>query len=215
MSQMPNTSLLNHLKETTSVQHKRVERQFGLLDPELNLQQYQAWLMHLYGYYAPLEEQLSVWSAALAINWEKRRKIPWLIRDLAYLGVSDKQREEQARCQALPPLTNIAEVFGALYVFEGSTLGGQFIAQHLAKRLQLNADQGAGFFLPYGSDPRPCWKAFQLRLLEVGSTPEQEARIITSACNTFESFESWLQSMPKSVSSLTQTDTHQAKITQF
>ena len=197
---MQHTSIIHRLKQDTAAHHKRVERQFRILDPQLSLQRYQEWLMRLYGYYAPFEEQISHWSVSIGLDWDNRRKTPLLIRDLSYFGILEQQRQGLPICETLPLMTNIAQVFGALYVFEGSTLGGHFIAQHLTKHLQLDVDQGAAFFLPYGSDPRPSWQAFQLRLLEVASTPEQEALILASACNTFDSFGEWLKAMPESMS---------------
>jgi heme oxygenase len=185
-------SILQRLKTATASQHSQVERCFKILDPHLSLDQYIDWLARLYGYYEPFEHMIEPWSSEIAINWSGRCKTPLLIRDLARLGVTEERITSLPICHSLPVLTNIGSLFGALYVFEGSTLGGCFIANHLANILKLDAENGMGFFLPYGFDPKPQWLAFQSRLCEVAASDFHENQIILAAKETFGSFNAWL-----------------------
>lgn len=180
------------LKAATASHHRRIEARFRILDPKLDLSRFAGWLERLYGYYAPFERAVDPWAGVLDIDWAARRKAPLLRRDLACLGADRARIEALPLCGELPELADVASLFGAIYVFEGSTLGGRYIAGHLASTLRLDATTGASFFQPYGPDPKPRWQAFQSRLCQVASTPDLEARIIRSACETFESFDRWL-----------------------
>lgn len=187
-------SILHRLKNETESHHRRVEKRFQILDPQLTLTRYREWLVRLYGYYDPLECLVEPWCAEIAIDWPERRKTPLLAQDLLRLGMTQPQLDALPRCEKLPVIDTIANVFGALYVFEGSTLGGRFIAHHLATHLHLNTTNGASFFLPYGDDPKPRWHAFQKRLLDIASSDDITENIIATAAKTFDSFEAWLSS---------------------
>ena len=78
---------------------------------------------------------------------------------------------------------------GSMYVFEGATLGGQFITRHLAGRFGLPA--AGEYFNSYGDDVGRMWKAFRGVLLE-HSSPEADPVIIGAAVDTFERFGRWL-----------------------
>lgn len=187
-----NDSILRRLKVETAPLHRRVERRFKIIDPHLTLDQYVHWLVRLYGYYEPFEQLLEPWSSEIAIDWSCRRKTPLLLSDLTRLGVAKERISSLPMCCSFPVLTNIGSVFGALYVFEGSTLGGRIIANHLKNTLKLEVDNGANFFLPYGADPKPQWSAFQSKLVEVAASDFQANEIIRAAMETFESFDKWL-----------------------
>lgn len=185
-------SILERIKQTTSGQHRRVEKLFNILDPQLTISQYNVWLESLYGYYVPFERAIEPWAEQLAIDWQQRRKAPLLKKDLEYLGVTPERIAVLPHCSQIPEFKDIASVIGAVYVFEGATLGGRFIANHLANKLNLDSNSGASFFLPYGSDPKPQWQFFQNRLLEIADSVAEEDSIIASAGAVFASFEAWL-----------------------
>lgn len=88
-----------------------------------------------------------------------RRRIEWLERDLAILGVSAPQA-------AIPDLVlrTVPEALGCLYVVEGSALGGQHIARIVGRDLGLNEANGARYFFGYGKETDVTWAAFVARL---------------------------------------------------
>ena len=57
------------------------------------------------------------------------------------------------------PLENRAEALGALYVIEGSMLGGMVIAKQLKKYSELEM-ANFNYFGHYGNDIGPIWKEF-------------------------------------------------------
>lgn len=187
-----NDSILQRLKVETAPLHRQVERRFKIMDPQLTLDQYVHWLGRLYGYYGPFEQMIETWSSEIVIDWSCRRKTPLLFKDLTCLGVSKTAITSLPMCSSFPVLKNLGSVIGALYVFEGATLGGRIVANHLKNTLKLDVDNGVNFFLPYGTDPKPQWSAFQSRLCEVAASDFQANEIIRAAMETFDSFDVWL-----------------------
>jgi heme oxygenase len=187
-----NNSILQRLKFETAPYHRQVEQRFKILDPQLSLDSYINWLSRLYGYYEPFERMIEPWSSELALDWSCRRKSPLLVRDLTHLGVAKESIASLPVCSSFPVLASLASVFGALYVFEGATLGGRIIANHLENSLKLEVENGASFFSPYGVNPKPQWLAFQSRLCEVAASDFQANETIIAAMETFKSFDEWL-----------------------
>lgn len=190
---LPAPAVLDRIKQDTAGAHRRVERVFRILDARLTLATYAGWLERLLGLYLPLEAQIDPWGERLAIDWPARRKTPLLRRDLLTLGVPPERIDSLPVCGGLPVLADSPAVLGALYVLEGSTLGGPFIARHPAATLDLQAGNGAAFFVPYGSQWLTRWQAFRERLAAATATPEVQQRMIESARATFTAFERWLR----------------------
>jgi heme oxygenase (biliverdin-IX-beta and delta-forming) len=71
-----------------------------------------------------------------------------------------------------PAVATKAEALGAMYVLEGSTLGGKIILKTL--RSQGVSTDELHFLDPYGNDASALWRAF-LRVLERETTPDQTA----------------------------------------
>lgn len=91
-------------------------------------------------------------------------RIDWLQRDLINLsGQCGRMPPSAAHVQWLwPPFDSAAAVIGALYVIEGSTLGGQVIAPQLKRSLGVERDRGASFFHGYGDKTNQHWQHFWL-----------------------------------------------------
>jgi len=60
---------------------------------------------------------------------------------------------EKVALSDIPEINDHLQVFGALYVMEGSTLGGQIISQMIARQLGIQ-DKGISFFQNYGNTCR-------------------------------------------------------------
>jgi heme oxygenase len=68
-----------------------------------------------------------------------------------------------------------AAFLGAMYVMEGSTLGGQYIARQVEKTLGLAPGRGDAYFRGYGDETGPMWRAFKAVLAEV---PERHSELV-------------------------------------
>ncbi|AII53607.1 hypothetical protein N008_16705 [Hymenobacter sp. APR13] len=136
-------------------------------------------LARMYGFVQPYEAALRRHAAAFGPEWqlEQRYRGHLILEDLARLGYSGTP----PLCPAMPPLETRAQLLGAMYVLEGSTLGGQVIAR------QLGAAGIAGrtFFAGRAERTGPLWKQFT-QLLEAAATPETADTIAASAVHTFQ-----------------------------
>lgn len=158
----------------------------------LSLEQYQAVLQRLYGFYQPMEDRLNVlaWSEPV-FDPGARQKTPLLVRDLQALNPSLDWAALPV-CGNLPEAGCPARGLGCAYVMEGATLGGQIIARHVERTLNLGPDRGTAFFHSYGSDVGPRWRAFQQALLAYLTTPARQDAAIRAARETFQAFERWV-----------------------
>jgi heme oxygenase len=186
--------IMAQLKEATRTHHDRMERDplsRGLNQAQPTHAYYLQVLSAYYGFYAPLEQRLQA-----AVDWQAhgfdlhpRLKTDLLVHDLLALGATGVSIAQIPHCPLLPPLSDLPTALGCLYVLEGSTLGGQLMARHLAATLELDATNGAAFFNSYGPEVGPMWKAFRSF---VDAQPESSApAIIASACATFSALEHW------------------------
>ena len=178
--------LMARLKEATRQRHEEVEARMPVLDPGLPLPGYARLLRQLQTVVEPLEAQLLERSVPAAFRLKERLKAPLLARDLAALPASP----------SLPPLavrlTGLPEALGALYVLEGSTLGGQVIGRHLRAR-GLTPARGGAYFHAYGPETGAMWRAFSEAMNGWEGEPE---RVIAGANLTFGAFADVLRPVP-------------------
>jgi len=178
------------LKQETSVQHQASE---SLLMPTLNKiatrAQYAALLHTFYGFFHPLEQLITHYVGSdILPDIAERRNAALILQDLHALGFST---DALPQSDALPAVSSTAEALGALYVMEGSTLGGRVISRMLLKKegLQLN-EEHLRFFGGYGEATGSKWKAFvQLLNQQTGNTDT----LIRSANETFRLFAAWIK----------------------
>ena len=186
--------ILRRLKQETRADHDRIERALDLVQLCRSVEAYRRLLERYLGFYAPVEAALGRLEAldSLGVDLERRRKAGLLERDLAALGLSERDLVALPRCMDLPDLTSPTRALGCLYVLEGATLGGQIIARQLLPALGLSAAAGGSFFSSYGASVGPMWRAFGERLVACATTPEAEAEIVAGARQAFGSFTGWV-----------------------
>jgi heme oxygenase (biliverdin-IX-beta and delta-forming) len=110
-----------------------------------------------------------------------------LERDLAWFGVSQPDK----RRPILPDMNDEAILLGAMYVMEGSTLGGQHIARHVERVLSLTQGNGDAYFRGYEERTGSMWKE-SCEMLRT-KVPEDKSEIaIRSAKAMFAVFGSWM-----------------------
>lgn len=193
LSPEPRT-LLQTLKVETRPHHERAERVVRLLSPDLTLSGYRRHLEALHGLHASLEARLAERLAGLAteLRLEERWKLPLLEADLRELGHDEASLARLPRLAPPPSLPGVPEALGALYVLEGSTLGGQLILRHLRRHFEGVSAGGFAFFRAYGEAVGPMWKSFGEALLRLCPEPALAPRVVRGAQDTFEAFEAWL-----------------------
>jgi len=181
------------LRSATWSSHQRLEKRLDVKARFSSLSAYRAHLERMCGFCAGLEQRLSeqVFGDALA-DYDSRRKLPLLARDLLSVGVAADTITRLPRCEAIPACPDAASAFGCLYVLEGATLGGRTLLPLVEERLGLSARYGAAFLASYGADVAAMWQRFGAALNAWCCTPERQACAAATAVATFDALQNWL-----------------------
>jgi heme oxygenase len=178
-------SLRQTLRAATSGPHARLHLHPGfaaIQNGTIDLPDYRALLVRLYGFHVSFEAAVGIASDRSA----------WLQDDLAAMTLDGRQLPTIPRCTALTSFDTPARRLGALYVVEGSTLGGRHLARSLDPLLGLSGPAGRRFFLGRGADTNAAWNEFLARLTLFAGTPAVHGEIVAAAVRTFSTFEEWL-----------------------
>ncbi len=194
---MPRAALSARLRAETRDMHDRIEanpRFSRLMAPDLSLKEYRTLIIGLFGHHAGAEAAL-----ALAPGLPEALKLPCrltrtaaLAADLRALGMSEAAITALPRCAAYR-LDSAEAAWGALYVLEGSTLGGQLIARHLATILGLGPDRGAAGLVPHGARTGALWREFRELMDDGAAMGEIDAdSVIAAARHAFVTLDDWV-----------------------
>jgi len=181
------------LKLQTSHEHQQLE---ALMLPCLNSitqkSQYVQLLHTFYGYFKPVEEAVAPFMTKEVLpDWPLRRKAQTILQDLAAL-----EQKEPPICLSnrLPHIQTLPQALGALYVLEGSTLGGRGITKMLLKNTEVGlAPQQVQFFAGYGSQTGAMWTTFVNVLNSFQWSAAETAEMVEAANQTFYFFKTWIQ----------------------
>lgn len=183
------------LKEATLANHQQTEKILvGKMKSMRSMQDYIAILTSFYGYFGGLEKQIERYiNQSTLADYDERRKTSAIADDIKALGGNIPAI---ATNNELPQIANYLQAFGALYVIEGSTLGGQIISKMVQQHLPVQDGKGLSFFNGYGDKMHQMWGAFKDILNKAAATPEDEQIIIAAANDTFAKFKTWLENKP-------------------
>lgn len=173
------------LRIATQEPHARLHRHAGfaaVVDGTIDLPSYRTLLARLYGFYLPFERALDA----------EPMRTHWLAADLAWSGVDAEARAGIRSCADIPPLPCPASRLGALYVVEGSALGGRQLARGLDRLLGADCAEGRRFFAGRGAETCSAWTKFAAQLAAFDAAPAGRTILIAAATATFAAFENWL-----------------------
>jgi heme oxygenase len=175
------------------VDHTAVEAGLPLMVEDLDRDTYVSCLRRVHGMVAAWEESTSrncpEWIHSLLANRQRR---PLLERDLAWFGVVEWDKARPA----MPEMKDDASFLGAMYVMEGSTLGGRVVARHVERVLNLSAGLGDAYFCGHNEQTGTMWKEFCCVLEE--RVPDcQTDTVIVAAKTMFRVFGSWMEMAAK------------------
>jgi heme oxygenase len=179
------TPIREILRAATQGPHERLHVHAGFSSVKagtITLEDYRALLIRLYGFYLPFER---------AVGGEDLRT-QWLANDLACLGADAVALSRIPLCTDFPSYHGPENRLGALYVVEGSALGGRQLSRGLDRLLGEDPVEGRRFFAGRGAGTGDAWVDFLARLASVGSEPQGRAALVRAAIETFELFEIWL-----------------------
>lgn len=181
------------IKEATLQYHQQTEKiLIGKMKSMRSKQDYIDLLAAFYGYFGGLEQQIERYiNASNLADYNDRRKTAAIADDIKALAGDIPQK---AAGTQLPEIDNYLQAFGALYVIEGSTLGGKIISKMIKQHLHMDNGEGLSFFNSYGEQTEQMWNSFKAILNDVAMTPEDGVIITDAANQTFLKFKNWLES---------------------
>lgn len=127
----------------------------------------------------PWEQELRrfSWPEELRVR-DRLRKSEWLEEDVGPFAYSQNTQAGRISAHA----ANAAEALGALYVFEGSTLGAAVIAR-------LVEDATFRYLEGYGPETEAMWSSMKVILDDAIRSEEDLAGSVTAARRVFAQFE--------------------------
>ena len=179
------------LKIHTKVNHQKLEKKIiDAIKAIDNTQGYTNLLILFASYFGAVEKLVdeSI-NHSCVPDYLQRRKVEALSADMKFLNT-----ELSLNTQAiiLPVIENNLQCMGAMYVMEGSTLGGATIAKLIESKIKLSNKGGLAFFNGYGADTVPMWQTFKNQLDSILLNPGDEYVVIHSANETFAKFSDWI-----------------------
>ena len=93
----------------------------------------------------------------------------------------------------MPTIHHLLQAFGALYVIEGSTLGGAIILKMLRKKESVDIPENAvQFFNGYGDQNLAMWQRFKEYLFLQLRYEEDVETVSKTANETFVKLKNWM-----------------------
>jgi len=171
------------IKEATKSAHQTLEgvvvRQLKTIRSEAD---YADFLKNFYYYFHAVEQHIASYITSDVLpDYAERRNSSYLLQDIKELGGN----VEQDLQVDVPEVNSPLEALSALYVLEGSIMGGPYIVQMLNK---YGIQKGTSFFSGYGADTGKMWAAFTAVLNAYGEDAVDQARAIEVANETFSKF---------------------------
>ncbi len=182
--------LLENIRSATKESHEALDTaMMPAIKSIHSAEAYVRLLIAFYGFFKPVYELIEAHlQTSLLPDYPTRRKPSAILENLAALHFHQPVTH---LCEDLPLITNNAAAFGALYVMEGSTLGGLVIKKMIATQTGLQDGQ-ISFFNAYGKETKERWNTFIIILNGIAKDGKEEASAIVAATETFALFRRWL-----------------------
>ncbi|BAV05955.1 heme oxygenase [Filimonas lacunae] len=175
--------LSNSIKEATKEAHLFLEKKVVKQLKEIRTNKdYADFLKHFYAYFNHLEKAIAPFITVDVLpDYAQRRNSSYLKNDIEELG-SDIS---ELPATTVPQITSTLQALGALYVMEGSIMGGPIIVKMLEK---ANITTGVSFYSGYGENTGQMWGVFTGVMNAQAKTEEEESVAIEAAKETFLKF---------------------------
>jgi heme oxygenase (biliverdin-IX-beta and delta-forming) len=181
---------IDRLRQETAAEHDAVEGSIPLMTEELDVKTYVSCLRRIHGFVAAWERSAAVHTPEWMRPMLKERRRQGLLEDdLACFGIREL---DPGSGYEMPPLTDTASFLGAMYVMEGSTLGGQYIARHVERVLKLTDGRGSAYFRGYNERTGSMWKEF-CEVLRNRVADDEADDAIAGAKAMFRAFGAWMR----------------------
>jgi heme oxygenase len=202
-----NTSLMTRLREETRSEHTRLEQvDFSrrLMSDSLSLPEYLHYLQAFKVIHAGLEGLWTTFDPRVRATWERsRHKSASIAADLAHFEADLLPEWPCQRGAADGLVVRVCErarerpvaMLGALYVLEGSTLGGQILGPKVVRMFGLGTGPGADYLKGYGKSTGIRWREFKEAMNALRLSQSEEDAIVSTAAETFNGIREILTSL--------------------
>lgn len=172
--------LSSKIKEATTAAHLKLNKTvLEKMKAIRNNADYADFLKYFYTYFSQIEKTIAPFiTESVLPDYHERRNSSYLRNDILQLGGATGE----SPAISLPVITNKLEALGALYVLEGSVMGGSIMVKMLEKS---GITEGISFFSGYGAETGHKWNVFTTVLNEQASTAEEQEIAIKAANETF------------------------------
>lgn len=175
--------LSTEIKEATKEAHLNLEKKVvQKLKAIRTNADYADLLKHFYAYFNHLEKAISLYiTHDILPDYKQRRNSSYLKNDIEELGFN----VDELPLTTVPEIRTALQALGALYVMEGSIMGGSIIVKMLEKG---GITKGVSFFSGYGEATGRMWGAFIEVLNSQSKKQNDETVAIITANKTFDHF---------------------------
>ncbi len=187
-------TLAERLREETKTEHASTEKaMMPLLKGSRDKETYSRLLCAMYTYLKPVEDAIfRKLDTTHLPDQASRRNMDSMAADLQAM---DARGCTEQKTTDLPQINTPAQAFGALYVLEGSTMGGQIVSQIIRKNMPEDLHH-TRYFDSYGDQTRAMWGRFIASLNAYGEAhPEMHEEVLSAARETFALFEKHLNAV--------------------
>ncbi len=173
----------NRLREESKEAHILLEKQVvKVLKKIRSDQDYLKMLEKFYTYFSQVEKAIAPFlTTEILPDYGERRNSTYIGNDIRELNGTIPNSVQIT----LPDINDIYQAFGALYVMEGSIMGGRTIVQILEKH---NVTKGISFFSGYGDDTMKMWSVFTETINKLPRNEADGDSIVQAARETFSNF---------------------------
>lgn len=188
-----NSVQIARLREATAEDHASVEGGMSLMAPDLDRETYLATLQRIFGVVSAWEsfaEAAAPPELRELVRARARRRL--LENDIRSLAGTVSPAATALFPETLQQIRGRSAFLGAMYVMEGSRLGGQFIARHVDEVLDLDGEHGTTYFRGFGERTGSMWKEL-IAVLERDIPEEETERTIQAAKEMFRVFGEWMR----------------------
>jgi len=185
--------MLKYLKEKTTQIHNELEQNNiakKIMDHSISFHEYRELLLQNYLFYYTVESEAIKKSEVLEPamqSFVSNNKSKHLALDLQNLGISSTKISQIQNLDF--ELTTESEIIGAIYVSEGSALGGMMIRKQVPKCTALSRIETHHFFNPEAANPLDRWKTFKANVESYSPKKLNQEEALKAAVKTFKLFE--------------------------
>lgn len=174
--------LSTQIKEATKTDHQETEKKVVLRIKNINTNEdYIELLKCFYAYFNTVEKAIAPYINTVLPDYNERRNSSYIKTDIEELGGTIDKLPAANATQVKDAL----QAMGALYVLEGSIMGGPYIVQMLQKK---GIEKGFSFFSGYGNESGLKWATFTSALNILPQTESDVAKAVDTARETFKKF---------------------------